>query len=78
MVRMLSPFILASSPSALQVMKMCATLPAVRSMALTAPTLSGLFPERAKEISSTLLDELNQNPGETRMSVVATAFTPRK
>ncbi len=45
--------ILASSPSALQVMNIWAIPVATLFAILTAPILSGLFPERAKEISST-------------------------
>ena len=72
---MLEPFILASSPFSLQVMKMWATLPAVFSTAFTAPTLSGLLPERAKETSSTLLFSSKYRPGSVMMSVVAMART---
>ena len=48
------PAICAKRPFSLQVMKMWAMLsPQMLSASVTAPMLSGLLPERAKEMSST-------------------------
>ena len=56
----------ASAPSSLHVMNRWLTLPEILSAALTAPTDSGLLPERAKDTSSVF------RSGETNSSGVAT------